>query len=319
MTAPADQPAARFCAAACSGRVDEALAILAEHPRLAREPAPVVGGVPVLHALLDFCFQVPLVEALLERGADPDEPAGPAGETALHVATRRRRLPAVRMLARRGVRLDARNAGGMTAYQHAVRRGFEEIAAALAELGADTTLTASDRFAVALVKGDLDAARAMLADDPGLVRRFGPEEARLLPDLAGRLERTEAAALLLEAGADIAARGLDGGTALHQAAWFGQPEAAALLLDEGAPLEVLCTVHRSTPLGWVCHGSRYSGGAEERAEVYARIAELLLEAGASLAHPDAPEQDSAGGWLLADASEPVAAVLRRHGARGAGQ
>ena len=67
--------------------------------------------------------------------------------------------------------------------------------------------------------------------------------------------------------------------------------------------------HDSTPLGWVTHGSRYSGGADERQDVYVELAELLLEAGAPLPGPD----DTWDHEQHAEATEPVAAVLTRHG------
>ena len=47
-----------------------------------------------------------------------------------------------------------------------------------------------------------------------------------------------AATLLLEAGADVAAKGEDGNTALHAAASFGYPELVMLLLAKNAPISV---------------------------------------------------------------------------------
>ena len=143
---------------------------------------------------------------------------------------------------------------------------------------------------------------------------MGPEEARILPDLAGR-GAVKGMKLLLDSGVEVDARGLDGGTARHQAAWFWQPDAAELAVARGASLQVRGDEHDSTPLGWTAHGSRNSGGAKERGAEYARVASMLLEAGASIADPADPERDPLGRWLLCDASEPVAEVLRRHGAR----
>jgi ankyrin repeat protein len=272
------------------------------------------AGLP-LHWLVDWSYKERAVRWLLEHGADPDERVGRIRETALHVAARRRRLDAVELLLDHGAEIDARTAGGKSAYAHALCRGFDEVAGLLRDRGADTRLSRADRLAVALVADDLDAARKIVETHPDLVPGLEPEDARILPDLAGRPSHTEAVRLLLDAGADITARGLDGGTALHQAAWFGQVDAAELLVAHGAPLEIRGDDHRSTPLGWVCHGSRFSGGAGQRSEVYARIAELLLVTGASLANPDDPEGDPQGRWLFRDASADVAAVLRRHGGR----
>ena len=53
-------------------------------------------------------------------------------------------------------------AGGKTAYAHAVRRGFDEVANVLVSRGANTGLNQADRFAVAIVDGRLDEARTIL-------------------------------------------------------------------------------------------------------------------------------------------------------------
>ena len=268
------------------------------------------GNAP-LHWLLDERYQRQAVEWLLDHGADVNLRAGEIEETPLHVATRRRRLDAVKLLIDRGADIDARTAGGKTAYAHAVRRPFDEVSDLLAERGADTSLNAADRLAVALVHERIEEARQLIAADPGLVPGMNPEEARILPDVASQ-GRREAVELLLDAGADIAARGVDGGTALHVAAWFCQPDMIELLLQRSAPLDIQGDIHESTPLGWAAHGSRFAGD-KNSGPAYARIAELLLEAGASISAD--PEGDPHGRRFLCDAVEPVAEVLRRHGAR----
>jgi ankyrin repeat protein len=195
----------------------------------------------------------------------------------------------------------------MRAFQHAARRGFADVCAALAAAGASTELTRGDRFAAHLGAGELDQARALAGDEFPL-DASRPAETRLRADLAGCGARRPAVEYLIDAGCPLDGRGLDGGSALHQAAWFGAPENVELLLARGASLEMLCEEHDSTPLGWAAHGSRFSGGADERQAEYARCAELLLAAGASLAHPETPD-DASGAWLLASASDAVAAVL----------
>jgi len=269
---------------------------------------------PVLHRVLDLCYRRPVLDLLLEHGADAELRFGPLAETPLHVAVRRRRNNAVDVLAEHGVDLDARTKGGKTAYAHAVCRGFTEVAENLARRGADRTLAPAQELCVALVAGDLEGARARLAQDPDLVRSMGPEDARILPDLAGRPGAVPALELLLDAGCPIDARGLDGGTALHNAAWFAAPESARFLIERGAPLDLPCEDHCGTALCWVAHGSRYSGGAEENVESYVAIAEMLCAAGASLADAWDPEGDPHGRRLLQDAVPRVREVLERHGA-----
>ena len=184
-----------------------------------------------LHDLLDVDYDPDRLKALLDGGADVNG-ASSAGEAPLHVATRRRRLDAVRMLVQRGADIDARDAHGKTAWVHAARRGFFEISEWLGSRGADVTTTDADRLAIALSRLDLESARRILESAPTAARTGNPQEDRLLADMGGRLQ-TEPLKLLLDAGADLDARALDGGTALHQAAWFGSPENARLLIEAG--------------------------------------------------------------------------------------
>lgn len=263
-----------------------------------------------LHEFLDVRFGLggdDVLREMLDAGASLDEAVGHDRETPLHVATRRRRLSAVEILVARGAPLDAVTRGGKTAFAHAVRRGFGEVAAFLAFSGADRRLCPADEFAVAVVEGHLDRAAAILARHPGAHRTGNPEEDRLLPDMAGRPE-PEAVRFLVDVGCDLQARGLDDGTALHQAAWFGQPANARILLDAGAPLEVFDRVHNSSPLGWAVHGSRASGDADARRDAYRDVVALFLSAGAALRYPDDPG-DAYLRRLRGDATECVLALL----------
>jgi ankyrin repeat protein len=249
-----------------------------------------------------------VLRRLLEGGADIDQRAGPMAETPLHVAARRYRPSAVLILLDHGANIDAQNGGGKTAYAHAARRHFTHVADLLRWRGGNTVLNEPDRLAVALVNGRLDEARTLLTAHPGIARTGNPEEDRLLADLAGR-DATRPVELLIEAGADLAAPGLDTGTPLHQAAWFGQPDNARRLIDAGAPLDVFEDTHNSSPLGWAVHGSRYSGGAAERQEAYVALARMLLAAGSTLHHPDDPGGEAYLQRLLGDASPQVRRIL----------
>lgn len=262
-----------------------------------------------LHEFLD-CHYGPDGDAVLRQrladGADVNERV--EGETPLHVAARRRRKHAVAILLEHGADINAQNGHGKTAYAHAVRRGFDEVADLLADSGADQHLNAADHFAVAIVHGRLDEARALLAAHPGCARTGNPAEDRLLADVAGRND-SEPVALLIGAGADLAATGLDSGTALHQAAWFGQPANARLLIDAGAPLDVFDATHGSSPLGWAVHGARYSGGADVRQDAYAELVRMLLDAGSSLHYPDEPTGNAYLNRLHNDATPSIKPLL----------
>jgi ankyrin repeat protein len=262
-----------------------------------------------LHGMLDWDYGDDgdeTLRRLLEAGADPNARAGERSETPLHVAARRRRGSAVRILLDHGADIDAKTAGGKTAYAHSIRRGFTDVADILRALGASTELNDADRLAVALGENRLTDARALLSAHPQIARTGNPEEDRVLADCAGHVA-TEPVEILIRAGADLSARGLDNGTALHQAAWFGQPKNARLLIDAGAPLDVFDDLHESSPLGWAVHGSRYSGGAEEHQDAYVDLVEMLLAAGSGLDHPAGRERYLKR--LFEDASPRVRAVL----------
>jgi ankyrin repeat protein len=264
-----------------------------------------------LHELLDWHYGPDGDTTLrhrLEEGVEVDARHPETGETPLQVAVRRRRLEATRILLDHGAAVDAPTAGGKTAWTHAVRRGFGEIAELLADRGADTRLEPADAFAVAVVSGRLDDAADLLREQPDIVRTGNPEEDRLLADVAGRAD-VRPVRFLVEAGADLEARALDDGTPLHQAAWFGQPENARLLVEAGAPLDVFDRVHRASPLHWAVHGSRYSGDAEERQDAYCAVVSLLLEAGSALHYPDDPTGDAYLRRLRRDATDAVRVIL----------
>ena len=161
---------------------------------------------------------------------------------------------------------------------------------------------------MAIVGGRLDEARRLLEAHPGCARTGNPEEDRLLADVSGR-NGTAPVVLLIAAGADLTATGLDEGTPLHQAAWFGQPDNARLLLEAGAPLDVFDACHDSSPLGWAVHGARYSGGARDRSDAYVEVVRLLLEAGAGLHYPGRPDDDAYLNRLMADATPEALPLL----------
>ena len=156
---------------------------------------------------------------------------------------------------------------------------------ALETAGASTELAIADRFAVHVVRGELKMARRVATAHPGVVRTFNEEEDRLLADVAGRPDSAPTL-LLIELGADLAAPGLDEGTPLHQAAWFGQPANARALIAAGAPTDIRDATHGGTPLEWAVHGATMSGDAESRLDAYVAVVDALLRGGAAPPRPD---------------------------------
>lgn len=78
-----------------------------------------------------FKGDLPVATLLLDKGAQPDF-AGPSGRTALMFAAMFNRVAIAQMLMDRGADPAARDAGGVTAYDAALRMGATDTAALLA-------------------------------------------------------------------------------------------------------------------------------------------------------------------------------------------
>jgi len=127
--------------------------------------------------------------------------------------------------------------------------------------------------------GDADAARAILKASPKIVSQLPAQDHKLLAH-AAHLRLDAAFFLMLELGFDPMATGLDGGTALHQAAWTGAADLTEPLLKTGkCDLEQRDPTHGGTPLSWAAHGSVHC--RHEKGD-YPRVVEILIMAGARL-------------------------------------
>ena len=160
---------------------------------------------------------------------------------------------------------------------------------AAAKFGQRETLAVMERYAspaerllVACHRGDGDAARAVIAEHPDVMRRLDQVERAALTDEAWA-GNTAAVELMLELGFDPSAMSVTnhtGGSALHCAAWQGSLGCVEAILRHpagAALLEVRDPMHHGTPLVWCAHGSEHRGNP--RGE-YAAIARRLIAAGA---------------------------------------
>ena len=160
---------------------------------------------------------------------------------------------------------------------------------AAAKFGQRDTLALMERYAspverllVACHRGDGDAARAVLAENPGIMQRLDHFERAALTDEAWA-SNAPAVELMLELGFDPAAMSVTnhtGGTALHCAAWQGSLACVEAIVRRPAGvalLEVKDPMHHGTPLVWCSHGSVHRGNP--RGE-YVAIAHRLIAAGA---------------------------------------
>ena len=146
-------------------------------------------------------------------------------------------------------------------------------------------------------EGDLSAVDRLLVAAPHAKDAIPPADSRLIAH-AARNNLPLAVRAFLRAGFPIDATSQHGATALHWAAFHGEPGMTENLLQHRAPLELTDCDFHGTPLGWAAHGSTHGWYASKGD--YARTATLLLAAGA---RPNAS--------MLRVAAEPVARILRQ--------
>lgn len=147
------------------------------------------------------------------------------------------------------------------------------------------------------MEADATAVRSLLAAHPDLVRTLPPAAMSLICDAAWR-NNVAAVRVMLNAGFEVDARGVANSTALDRAALWGYHDIVQVLLAHNAALTVL-NDFGGTPLGACIYGSLHFQNEQSN---HAACVESLLQAGAAV-----PEE--------ASGSAPVAAVLRRYGAK----
>jgi ankyrin repeat protein len=155
-----------------------------------------------------------------------------------------------------------------------------------------------EKFAFACAHGDEQAAREMLASQPGLVAELIAKYPKLLADAAWA-NLADGVRILLDVGFPVDERGGGEGTALDRAAIRGYVDIVKMLLSRGASVTVK-NAYGGAPLGACMWGSL---NFKDPMGDYVATAKALIGAGAKV-----PE--TTGG------SEAVAEVLRRHGAKG---
>ena len=102
---------------------------------------------------------------------------------------------------------------------------------------------------------------------------------------------------MLESGLPVGVGGQHHGTALHWAAFHGNPDMIREILKFKPDLEATNNDFKATPIGWAIHGSEH--GWYARRGDYAQAVDLLLQAGAK--RP-----------AVIGGTAPVRALLERH-------
>jgi ankyrin repeat protein len=237
---------------------------------------PDLLATTLLHKL--DCDDLGGLKTILDLGIDPNG-KGHWGKSPLHQAIMRGRGDAfVELLIDRGADVNAVTGDGRSVYAMAARTGRTETMELLARHGAETALRPVDQWLAACGAVDEAAAAALVADHPDLVAAMSDED-RVAMVEAARDGKTAAVRLMLDCRIDPATRGACGGTALHWAAWHGRAETVQMLLANGAPLDLLCTSYRTSPLGWCVYGST---ACNDPSGDYVGTVEAFLDAGAAI-------------------------------------
>ncbi len=133
------------------------------------------------------------------------------------------------------------------------------------------------KIALACELGDSGIFRRTLAQKPDLVSTLSDDMMRKLP-AAAQSNNAEAVRLMLEAGWPVNTPGEMGATALHWAAFNGNPEMTAHILRFGPALELKSVEYPGSALSWAIYAS--GNGWRRDTGDFVRTVRLLLEAGA---------------------------------------
>ena len=135
------------------------------------------------------------------------------------------------------------------------------------------------KMSLACELGDSDTLRRTLAARPDFFSTLSDDMARKLPD-AAQSNNAQAVRLMLEAGWPVDTPGEMGATALHWAAFNGNPEMTADILRFAPRLEMKSVEYSGSALSWAVYASG-NGWRRDTGDFVATV-RLLLEAGATV-------------------------------------
>ncbi len=176
----------------------------------------------------------------------------------LEVAVKHRDLRLVEWALARGANPNAIRARDqrfpqLTLYEFAMLERQPELAELLVRHGgvrSEPALDEARQFVDACLQLDRARAATLLDAHP---------EYRTLPFAmfdAARRDNPDAIALLLDLGVPLEIQDSTGKRALHEAAWSNAVRAAAFLIERGAEIDPRESTFGGTPMGWAAHGDR---------------------------------------------------------------
>jgi ankyrin repeat protein len=226
------------------------------------------------------------IKYLLEHGVDPNRMTR-WGYTALHQALRRdNRIDNIELMLDHGgdpaITTRAERISGIVL---AAQRGRADVLAAIARRGIPMELAGVNKLIAACACNDEATVRSIANSEPLLVAELLERGGALLAEFAGT-DNSDGVRLLLDLGIKVTAL-YEGdpyfdiaknSTALHVAAWKAWPAVVKLLIERGAPVNVIDAKGR-TPLALAVKACVDSYWVNRRSP---ESVAALLDAGASL-------------------------------------
>ena len=260
------------------------------------------GAATMLLRKIDF-HDGDAINWLLEQGVDPNR-TGQWGKTAIQSAiVRGNSMPIIETLLNRGADPAGPGKEG-TATELAARYGRGDALAAFEARGSAAELKGLDQLLGACARNEMDRIAEIVKLDPSLTSALDLKGGRILVEFAGS-GNTPGVTHLLDLGLEVDAVHTEGdgyfgiakrSTALHVAAWRARHETVRLLIERGANLNLRDGADR-TALMLAVNACVNSYWMERRAPDSVAV---LLAAGASAEGVQRPCGYEAVDELLAD-------------------
>jgi hypothetical protein len=212
------------------------------------------GLTTMLHRKLDWT-DLGGVHWLLDYGADPNALSAWGDRALHHSLARDNALPLIEALLDHGAdpSLTAPGHNGRSAAAVAARTGRSDVLEVIRRRGFAVALDGDDAFFATLARGNRDGALAFTATEPGIVARLEAAAPGTVATLAGA-GNTPAVALALDLGFPLSAE------ALPAAVWRERTDTVRLLLARGAPVSASIVSLAERALSemseWTPHHSR---------------------------------------------------------------